>query len=97
MSYHRLTSMASPDELIGFGNGSMQAERGAEQAMLAALRAIISDYENPDISHVDFRVRACQLASEAVSKAASVPSYAGIPLDELARSGAFGWHPGDEA
>lgn len=99
MSYHRLTNMACPPELIGFGNGSMQLAETPERMILDALRAIVADYENQDISHAEFRVRACQLAGNAISIFATAESktYAGIPMDELARSGAFVWHPGDEA
>jgi hypothetical protein len=34
--------------------------------MSKALQAIADDYENPNLSHVDFRVRACQLAKDAL-------------------------------
>lgn len=129
MNYHRLTSMACPPELIGFGNGSMVASETAEQTMRVALQQIVRDYENVDLSHKDFRVRAAQVASAAIAASSDFPkpqrrdgkepcgecrlsvgetcdicgavqkesTYAGIPLPEHARSGVYGWHPGDEA
>lgn len=36
--------------------------------MLTALQEIMQAYENVDISHVDFRVRAAHLASVAIAK-----------------------------
>lgn len=95
---------------------------------LAALQEIVRDYENPDISHVDFRVRAVQIATAAIASGDDFPrpqrrdgkkpcgechlqagetcdicgavaeqTYHGVPLSELARTGAYGWHPGDDA
>lgn len=54
-----------------FGSGSMAARETPEQAMLSALQEIMRDYENVDISHVDFRVRAARVASGAITKACS--------------------------
>jgi len=69
MSYHRLPAFTPPDELIGFGSGSMMASAETPyQAMLAALQEIVLNYECTDMSHSDFRVSACQIASAAIAK-----------------------------
>ena len=70
MSYHRLPAFTPPDELIGFGSGSMRATAETPyQAMLAALQDIVCNYQRTDMSHVDFRVSASQIALAAITKA----------------------------
>lgn len=71
MSYHRLPAFTPPAELIGFGNGSMAAPaETAYQAILAALQEIVRNYDRIDMSHVEFRVSAYQIASATIAKIA---------------------------
>ena len=97
MSYHRLPEFTPPEELIGFGSSGMRLEQSPqEKAVLSLVAWIINNYAS-DMSHVDFRVEVYRAALDIASKLPREAKYLGIPLDDLARSGAFGWHPGDEA
>lgn len=40
---------------------------------------------------------AYQRTMDAIGKLPPEPTFAGIPLSEHARAGAYGYHPGDEA
>ncbi len=55
-----------------------QTEQPEQSGLVEALEAIVRQYPNPDISHVDYRVHACRQAEQALDAyRAALPNHRG--------------------